>query len=149
MTEPAYVPALFTLPELAAYMQTPTVDEATATLLAELAEGLIADTYGAELPDPPPPRLRRIALEATKRAYQNPNGYVSESIGDYSYTRGSRSNPRALEQSGVYLTDAERATIVSASGRSTVRTYRLVTALEAVEGSEDADPFAVNPAWWS
>jgi hypothetical protein len=149
VTEPAYVPWLFTLPELAAYMQTPTVDEATAALLAELAESLIADTYGAELPDPSPARLRRIALEVTKRAYQNPNGYVSESIGDYSYTRGARSDPRSLGQSGVYLTDAERAAIVSLSGRSTVRTFRLVTPFEAVEGEEDADPFAVNPAWWS
>jgi hypothetical protein len=142
-------PTLFTLPELAAYMQVPSVDDATAALLAELAEGLIAEVYGRAIPDPPPARLRRIALEVTKRAYQNPNGYVSESIGDYSYTRGSRTSGNALDQSGVYLTDAERNAVVSASGRSTVRTFRLVTPFEDVSGSEDGDPFAVNPAWWS
>jgi hypothetical protein len=143
------MPSLFTLPELAAYMQTPEVDEATAALLAELAVDLIADTYGGNVPNPAPARLRRIALEVTKRAYQNPNGYVSESIGDYSYTRGSRSSPKALEQTGVYLTDAERNAIVSVSGRSTVRTFRLVTPFGEETGTEDGDPFAVNPEWWT
>lgn len=146
MTEPA--PALFTLPELAAYMQTPQLDETTAGLLAELTGSLIVETYGGALPQPAPPRLRRIALEVTKRAYQNPNGYVSESIGDYSYTRGSRSSSKALDQSGVYLTDAERNAIAAVAGRSTVRSYRLVTPFEDITGSEDGDPFAVNPAWW-
>jgi hypothetical protein len=127
VTEPAYIPALFTLPELAAYMQTPAVDPNTATLLAELAEGLIADTYGGDLPTPAPARLRRIALEVVKRAYNNPNGYVSETLGDYSYNRGGNGGGA---QVGIYLTAFERQQIATLSGRSTVRTVRMVTAYD-------------------
>jgi hypothetical protein len=118
---------LFTLDDLAAYMQVPAVTEATGLLLIELTDDLITDAYGAPLPDPAPGRLRRIALEVAKRAYQNPNGYVSETLGDYSYTRGSRSNPKALDQSGVYLTDEERRAIGNAAGRATIRTVQLVS----------------------
>ena len=119
------MPDLFTLPELAAYMQVPSVNEDTGNLLLELATGLIEDVYGAALPDPAPSRLKRIALEVVKRAYLNPNGYTSETLGEYSYNRGSR-NGRELDQAGIYLTDAERSAVASAGGRSTVRTAQLV-----------------------
>lgn len=139
------MPELFTLPELAAYMQVPAVNEDTGTLLQELATSLIADTYGSPLPDPPPDRLRRVALEVTKRAYLNPNGYVSETLGDYSYNRGGTGSGGA----GVYLTDAERQTVRAAGGLPTVRTVRLVTPYGAETGTENGDPFAVNPGWWT
>lgn len=114
---------LFALPELAAYLQVPALNEDAATLLLELATDLIADAYGAVLPDPPPPRLKRIALEVVKRAYLNPNGYVSESFTDYSYNRGAGN----VQQSGIYLTDAERAAIRGLAGLSVVRTVQLTT----------------------
>jgi hypothetical protein len=116
---------LFTLPELAAYMQAPSVNGDSAELLLELVTDLIADTYGGDLPDPPPAKFRRIALEAAKRAYLNPNGYRSETLPDgYSYTRG---NDTSRAQAGLYLTDVERRQITSAAGGATVRTTRLVT----------------------
>jgi hypothetical protein len=120
---------LFTLDDLAAYMQVPAVTPVTGELLSELTDDLIADAYGGPLPTPAPARVRRIALEVAKRAYQNPNGYVSETLGDYSYNRGSRSNPRAMDQSGLYLTDEERRAIASVAGRSTVRTVQFVNPL--------------------
>jgi hypothetical protein len=120
---------LFTLDDLAAYMQVPAVTPTTGALLSELTDDLIADAYGGPLPTPAPARVRRIALEVAKRAYQNPNGYVSETLGDYSYNRGSRSSPRAMDQSGLYLTDEERRAIASVAGRSTVRTVQFVNPL--------------------
>ena len=125
MTEPAA--GLFTLPELAAYCQVPDVDPTTGTLLLDLVTGLIADTLGADLPDPPPARFRRIALEAAKRAYLNPNGYVSETLGDYSYNRGGNGGGA---QVGVYLTALERRQILHTVGKPSVGTVRLVTAYD-------------------
>lgn len=123
---------LFTLPELAAYMQVPSVNEDTAELLLELASDLITDVYGDALPDPAPSRLKRVALEVVKRAYLNPNGYVSENLADYGYRRGSDA-----ARSGVFLTDAERAVVVSAAGRSTVGSVKLVTPFEFTDADVD------------
>lgn len=116
--------ALFTSAELASYMQVPSVNDDTADLLIELTEGLIEDVYGDALPDPARSRLKRIGLEIAKRAYLNPNGYVSETLGDYSYSRGSYG--RGPSEHGVFLTASERQQIVAASGRSSVRSVRLV-----------------------
>lgn len=114
--------ALFTTAELASYMQVPSVNTATATLLHELTEGLITDAYGSALPATIPARIKRVALEVAKRAYLNPNGYRSESLADYSYTRGGD-----VARSGVYLTSAERQAVRGAAGLSTVRSVKLVT----------------------
>jgi hypothetical protein len=113
---------LFILPELAAYMQVPSINEETGELLLELVTGLIEDAYGSAIPAPVPSRLRRVALEATKRAYLNPNGYESESLGDYSYRRASGSRGR----SGLYLTADEVRQVAAAAGRATVRTVQFV-----------------------
>jgi hypothetical protein len=59
---------LFTLDDLAAYMQVPAVTPVTGELLSELTDDLIADAYGGPLPTPAPARVRRIALEVAKRA---------------------------------------------------------------------------------
>lgn len=118
--------ALFIESELASYMQVPSVDADTAALLIELTEGLIEDAYGSTpLPDPAPSRLKRVALEVAKRAYLNPNGYVSESLGDYSYSRGAYG--RGPSQHGVFLTSAERQAVRGAAGLPTVRSVKLVT----------------------
>lgn len=120
---------LFTLPELAAYMQVPSVNDDTATLLLELVTGLMMDAYGADLPATPTAAMRRIGLEATKRAYLNPNGYVTETLPDgYSYNRGGVYSGTATN--GVYLTPAERQELMKAGGRATVRTVKLVTPFE-------------------
>ena len=65
--------------------------------------------------------------------YDDPAGLSAALAG---VVRGGRGSGKALDQSGVYLTDGERATIASAAGRSTVRTFRLVTPFEAVEGED-------------
>lgn len=128
---------LFTLPELAAYMQVPSVNEDTGDLLLELATGLIAEVYDPTdevLPDPAPSRLKRIALEVVKRAYLNPNGYASENLADYGYRRGAEA-----ARSGVFLTDPERASVVRASGRSTMRSVKLVTPFEFTDDDDLLD----------
>lgn len=117
--------ALFTTTEFASYVQQPAVNEDTVTLLLELVTGLMEEAYGAVLPDPGTSAMRRIGLEATKRAYLNPNGYVQETLPDgYSYNRGGVYS--AQTDNGVYLTAAERRALVAASGRATVRSYKLV-----------------------
>ena len=50
-----------------------------------------------------PDEVISITTQVAGRAWSNPDGYSSERIGDYSYSRGSD------HESGVYLTSAERA----------------------------------------
>lgn len=57
-----------------------------------------------------PATVKVIALRAAVRAYRNPEGFVSESLGDYSFRLADG------EQTGLYLTDAERDLIRRAAG---------------------------------
>lgn len=81
---------LFSLSELASYLQVPEVDNATADLLLSLVTAEIrayvgGSTYDALL-DADLLAFKGIALEAAKRAYLNPSGLRSASIDDYSET---------------------------------------------------------------
>src|SRR5690606_91213 len=50
-----------------------------------------------------PDEVIAITVQSAARAWTNPDGYTSERIGDYSYSRGSDF------ESGVFLTAAERS----------------------------------------
>jgi hypothetical protein len=58
-----------------------------------------------------PGSVRAVVLRAVDRAIRNPDGFSAESDGDYSYQR-------TQVEPGVYLTDAERAIIRRACGRT-------------------------------
>jgi hypothetical protein len=108
---------LFTTDDLAAYLQVDSVNDTTAVLLANLVEGLIVDEIGA-VADPVPSGVLAVALEATARAYRNPDGVSSETIDDYTVRRDG-SAP------GVYLTGAEVARLHVADGGSPSRSVQL------------------------
>lgn len=72
-----------------------------------LIEDLTDDTYEAS---GVPQTLVAIAVTAARRAYDNPSGLTSETIGSYSWSGGGGA--------GVYLTLAEQKMILKAVGRS-------------------------------
>jgi hypothetical protein len=93
------MPDIATLPEFASFLQVD-VDTATANLvLLDLAQGQIIDEIGAR--NPWPATAKAVALSAAKRAYVNPEGASSETVGgtSVSYTDGNM---------GVFLTEDER-----------------------------------------
>lgn len=86
--------------------------------LLEDASALVRDEAGRTWIDPTtgaltgvPGSIRAVVLRMVERAVRNPQGFSSESAGDYSYQRNN------VDQ-GVYLTDAERAIIRRACGRT-------------------------------
>jgi hypothetical protein len=96
-----------TLAEFASFLQVD-VDTATANLvLLDLAQGQIVDEIGAR--NPWPATAKAVALSAAKRAYVNPEGASSETVGgtSISYTDGNM---------GVFLTEDERARLQRVGG---------------------------------
>lgn len=65
-----------------------------------------------------PEAILAVVMRVAIRAIENPEGYVSESGGDYSYTR------RGVED-GVYLTDRERKIIRRAVGKTGLWTQQV------------------------
>lgn len=56
-----------------------------------------------------PPELKRIALQAAARAYRNPAGLRSETIGSESYTYATETIPNLLELTAKEKREARRA----------------------------------------
>ena len=117
--------SIFTLEELASYLQVDTIATGTGSLLRDLTHAVVIDAVGsANLGNP---RVKPIALEVAARAYRNTNGYQSETVDDYTYRRASGTGA-----AGVYLTADERASLVGIrtglSGR--VRSVRLTTSYD-------------------
>lgn len=82
------------------------------------ASALVRDEAGRTWIDPDtdsltavPGSVRAVVLRAAERAMRNPQGFSAESAGDYSYQRTN-------VEPGVYLTDAERAIVRKAIGRT-------------------------------
>ncbi len=100
---------LFTLADLAAALQVPSVDPVAGDLVRRRVTGRIIAVTGV-LGDPPPAAVFDIALTVAVRAYNNPQGLASETIGSYSYTR------ERGQQGGVYLTEQERRQLRAAVG---------------------------------
>lgn len=99
-----------TLEEFASFLQED-LDTATANLvLLDLAQGQIIDEIGAR--DPWPATAKAVALSAAKRAYVNPEGASSETVGGTSvaYTDGNM---------GVFLTEEERNRLQRVGGGGT------------------------------
>lgn len=94
------------------------VDDVSADLYVDLANGLVSDVVG-EL-DPVPTRVKAIALEVAARGYRNPNGYTSVTT---SFDDSSKTWRRELSgsQAGIYLTDAERDELMGLAGKRRAR----------------------------
>jgi len=77
---------LFTLPELASYMQRE-LDAESATNARRVASGWLGSATGlSEWTEPVPDDLWTWALELAEMAYGNPSGYASETIDDHAIT---------------------------------------------------------------
>jgi hypothetical protein len=99
-----------TLSEFASFLQVD-VDTATANLvLLDLAQGQIVDEIG--LRDPWPATAKAVALSAAKRAYVNPDGASSETVGGtvVAFSDGNM---------GVFLTEEERSRLQRVGGGGT------------------------------
>jgi hypothetical protein len=98
------------------------VDLARAQAALADASDLVTAAAGDDLGDPVAPVAVAITLNVARRAYLNPSGAVSETVGPYSVRYGDDS------PNGVYLTDAERAALHSLGsshvGLGTIETWR-------------------------
>ena len=88
--------------ELATYLGDSNIDQTRAALLLRLAESL-AESIVAPLPD----GAESVVLSASSRAYTNPEGLTSETIGPFNYQRPN---------GNVYLTREERRTLRRLAG---------------------------------
>lgn len=95
-------------------------DQARVTALLDDASELVRLEAGTDWAPPAvvPGSVKAVVLRMVDRAYRNPEGFSAESDGDYSYQR-------TQVQAGVYLTDAERAIIRRALGRTGLWTQPL------------------------
>lgn len=89
-----------------------------AVALLDDASALVRDVAGKDWIDPVtgdllsvPGTIRATVLRMVDRAVRNPDGFSSESAGDYSYQRTG-------VQPGIYLTEAEERAIRRALGKS-------------------------------
>ena len=100
-----------------------------AIAVLEDASALVRDVVGATLwidPDTGatllasvPASVRTVVLRAAERAMRNPDGFSSESAGDYSYQRNAVPGP------GVYLTDGELRILRKAIGKTGLWTQQV------------------------
>jgi hypothetical protein len=88
-----------------------------AEALLDDASALVRDVAGKTwidpdtgLLEPVPGSIRWVVLRAAERAIRNPQGFSSESAGDYSYQRTG-------VEPGVYLTEGEEKAIRKATGK--------------------------------
>lgn len=90
-------------------------DRARALAALEDVTGLVEGV--CTIPSPRPLRVTTVILAAVRRAFDNPSGLQSETVGAYSYSRGGDG-----ERFGAYLTDAERRIIRHACRGTTTPT---------------------------
>lgn len=100
---------LFTPAELASYMRRSTADLGNVDLHIELAEGLILPLIGgAASPLITDIRIKATGIEVVARALRNPEGYIAESLDDWSGRL-----PETAARAGVFLTRDERSDLIS------------------------------------
>jgi hypothetical protein len=81
-------------------------------LLAD-ASALVRDVAGDDF-DTVPAIIVSVVCEVVRRAFDNPAGYQSETLGDYTWRGGAATN------SGLYLTAEEKRTVRRAAGTLSV-----------------------------
>lgn len=116
------MPTIVSVPEFASFRQED-VDTATATLLLDLAEGLVTDEIGTQ--SPWPAAARGTVLAAANRPYRNPDNLIQA-------VRGGTTDQWSAEEMGVYLTAGEKD--------------RLHRWLERQAGADNAAPVGSFPA---
>jgi len=69
-----------------------------------------------DVDNPVPGAVVSVVFRMVSRAFANPHGFRSETIGDYSYSRGSAMS----DADGIHMTADEYRTVRRAAGRSNV-----------------------------
>ncbi|GAA4527465.1 hypothetical protein [Amycolatopsis samaneae] len=90
--------------------------DASNLVRAELPPDLLSPTV--------PPAVVTVVCQAARRAVRNPEGYQSETAGQYTYRYGDDTT------TGVYLTDAEHKVLRRVGRRSGLRSVRTPYAAE-------------------
>lgn len=111
------------------------LDDASALVRAEAGRDWVDDT-GALVAVPAP--ARAVVLRAAERAARNPEGFRSESAGDYSYQRSE-------SETGVFLTDAERRIVRRAVGRGGLWTQQVTRGEEEFTTGWVDDQYGLEP----
>lgn len=83
----------------------------------DMAGDIIGDVYSEG--DTIPGGVTSTICKAVRRALDNPDGFVGETNGDYSWRLGSAGG------AGLYFTNDEKRTMLRAVGRSTVATLEM------------------------
>lgn len=115
-----------TADDLRLYLGLESIDDARAELMIAQATAL-----AESIVTPLPAAASAVVLAAAGRAYANPQGVTSETVGPYSVQR---------PQAGLFLTRDERRTLQRLAGRGGAFTVDPTPA--------DADPDATWPATW-
>lgn len=100
--------------DLASYLQVDSASIPVPTMAVTLANGLIEDLI--DVITPAPTTVLAIALEVAARGWRNPQGFTSVTVGIDDYDKTVRREGKDLPPVGVYLTDDERATLLSYLG---------------------------------
>lgn len=116
------------------------LDEASELIRDVAGKTWIDDDTGALLEVPR--RIARICVAAAARAFNNPEGLSQRTMGD-----SSKSYDRTNREGGevVYLTDAEKADVIKAAGRSGFTSVTLTSPYSADYGT-DLDTWAMVTA---
>lgn len=97
--------SLLTLDELVSYLPDAADDEGRAQLLIDLTGALVYSEVAQAVADGSL-LAKGVALEVAARAFRNADGFIVESVDDYTYRRDPKTRAP-----GVYLTGEERATL--------------------------------------
>lgn len=96
--------------DLASYLQV-AVGALNGDLAVRLANEMVTDVVGELWPAPA--RVVAITLEVAARGVRNPQAYSSVTVGIDDYDKTVRREGAALVAPGFYLTDAERAELLT------------------------------------
>lgn len=97
------------------------ISDASALVIDIVNDSDTTDIWTAATPASVPSSIVPVVVNMVLRAFENPNGYQSESVGSYSYSYGSGGGA----DSGIFATRAEVRAIRRAVGTSGVATLHL------------------------
>lgn len=105
----------------------PSTDEARVVALLDDACSILQTEIGLSYEDDDtiPKAIVSVVVAATRRAYENPQGYSGETMGSYSW-RGAQP-----ASGGVYFTLAEKKICLRAAGQGAIQSVELTSDLYA------------------
>lgn len=90
-----------------------------------------------------PAAVISVVLAVAGRALNNPEGFVSETIGAYTYRRSEDNN-----STGIALTDAERRLLARLSGGDAAYTVPLADHAYSGWANMPSHTFGAEGPWW-